>query len=190
MDGPNADSLDASRRDVELAKLRSVATFALSALRRIVDLVAMTLLFVMVFLILAQILGRYVFNYSISWTEEIATFAQIWLVMLGAGIAMRNRQHVGIDFLVTRCSFAVQRIVKGIGFLLGSWFLLVVISGSFGLLAIGLLVKSPALQIPLAIPYSALLVGMSYFLLEFAIATLPEIRDPACAPASKGGEIE
>lgn len=162
---------------------------SLSALRTVINVVAISLLIAMIALIFCQILGRYVFNYSISWSEEAATFVQVWLVMLGAGIAMRNRQHVGIDMLIRRCPVVVQRLVKGSGFLLAAWFLLVVIVGSLKLLALGMIVMSPALQVPLAVPYLALPVGMAYFLLEFAIATLPEIRDPLSA-GSAPGDVE
>jgi len=160
---------------------------ALDWLRRIVDGVLVILLCSMVGLIMFQILGRYVFNYSISWSEEAANFALVWMTMLGAGLAMRTRSHVGIDILVTRTPRRVQQVAKSASFLLGAWFLIVVIVGSFGLISLGMIVKSTALQIPMAIPYLALPVGMSYFLLEFAIATLPEIRDPGRARLSAAG---
>lgn len=171
-------------------RLAAYAGMALTGLRRLVDALAIGLLAAMIVLIALQILGRYVFNYSISWTEETAIFAQIWLVMLGAGIAMRHRNHVGVDVLITHCPPLLQRIAKAGSFLLGAWLLLVIIVGSFSLIAIGMVVKSAALQIPLAIPFSALPVGMSYFLLEFAIATWPEVRHPssATAPATHDGE--
>ena len=164
-------------------RTQHIAGVLLIALRKIVDIVAIILLCAMIGLILFQILGRYVFNYSISWSEETAIFSQVWLVMLGAGIAMRNRNHVGVDVLIARCPIWVQRIAKATSFLLGAWLMIVIITGSFSLIAIGMIVKSAALQIPLAIPYIALPVGMSYFLLEFAIATLPEIRNPVLASA-------
>ena len=157
----------------------------LRQLRRIVDVVSILLLLAMTGLILFQILGRYVFNYSISWSEEAAIFSQVWLVMLGSGIAMRNRNHVGVDVLIAICPRAVQRIAKAASFLLGVWLLIVIIIGSFSLIAIGLIVKSAALQIPLAIPYIALPVGMSYFLLEFGLATLPEIRGAPIEPVQE-----
>ena len=188
--GSNVEISGIPVRRGAVALLLTVATAALRILRRIVDAVAIVLLLAMVSLIFVQILGRYVFNYSISWSEESASFAQIWLVMLGSGIAMRNRRHVGIDFLVARCPLNVQRVVKAVGFLLGVWFLLVVIVGSFSLLALGMIVRSPALQVPLALPYAALPVGIGYFLLEFALATIPEIRKPRSASSSQGGAIE
>ncbi len=166
------------RRGVVATSIGRVASGVLTVLRMLVNIVAVCLLVYMTGAILMQILGRYVFNYSIAWSEESAIFAQVWLVLLGAGIAMRMRQHVGIDVLVARCPVWLQRLAKSASLLLGAWFLLVLIVGSFGLLAIGWIVRSPALEIPMAIPYLAMPVGGAYFLIEFAIATVPEIIDP------------
>lgn len=169
--------------------IAKIGCMALNGIRRLVDALAIILLLSMVGLIFAQVLGRYFFNYSISWSEESATFVQVWLVMLGAGIAMRNRQHAGIDMLVNKCPAWLQRLVRGVGFLLAAWLLIVIIIGSFSLITLGLIVKSAALQLPLAIPYTALPVGMAYFLLELALVTIPDIYDPEAA-AARVGETE
>jgi TRAP-type C4-dicarboxylate transport system permease small subunit len=158
--------------------------YILISIRFVVNVVAIGLLCAMIFLIMFQIFGRYVFNYSISWSEELAVYSQIWLVMLGSGIAMRNRHHAGVDMIITRMPVPVQRLIRSASALLVVWFLLVVIISSFSMLAFGLIVSSPALQIPMAVPYAALPVGLAYFLLEFAIATVPEIRNPAMAGAA------
>ena len=168
-------------------RLLTAASAALAALRMLVDWIAIGLLCAMVFLIAFQILGRYVFNYSISWSEEAAIFVQVWLVMLGSGVAMRNRNHAGVDLVITRLPRVLQQVVKSASALLVAWFLLVVIVSSFTMVSFGLIVSSTALRLPLAVPYLALPVGLSYFLLEFAIATLPDIRNPSAAASGAGG---
>ncbi|MDT1062207.1 TRAP transporter small permease [Paracoccus sp. CPCC 101403] len=154
-------------------------------LRRLVDGVVLALLAYMALAILAQVVGRYFFNYSIAWSEETATFAQVWLTLLGAGVAMRYNQHVGVDFLILKAPVGVQRIVNGAAFLLGIWFLGVVVVGSLSMLSIGLMVKSPALRLPMAIPYAALPVGFAYFLIEFAITTLPRVLRPGATASQE-----
>lgn len=176
------------RRPIRL--LIAGSRLLLTVLRRTVDVVAGLIFIYMCFAILAQILGRYVFAYSIAGTEETATFAQVWLVLLGAGIAMRNGQHVAIDVVIVRCPLIVQRIAKTISLGLGLWFLAVVLTGSFGLLSIGMIVKSPALRIPLAWPYAALPVGIAYFMLEFTLATVPDIVRRRVAATAEPREIE
>lgn len=158
----------------------------LRLLRRVVDVAVLALLAYMACAILAQVVGRYFFNYSIAWSEETATFAQVWLTLLGAGVAMRHNQHVGVDFLILKAPPALQRIVTGAAFLLGAWFLGVVVVGSLSMLSIGMMVKSPALRLPMAIPYAALPVGFGYFLLEFALSTLPRVLRPGAAGTEEG----
>ena len=102
-------------------------------LRRCVDAAVLLLLAYMACAVLAQVIGRYFFNYSIAWSEETATFAQVWLTLLGAGVAMRYNQHVGVDFLILKMPLPVQRLVNGAAFLLGIWFLGVVIIGSLSM---------------------------------------------------------
>lgn len=161
----------------------AVLRSTLAVVRFVVNAVAISLLCAMIFLIMFQILGRYVFNYSISWSEELAIYSQIWLVMLGAGIAMRNRHHASVDIAIARMPVQVQRVIRSASALLVVWFLLVVITSSSSMLAFGMIVSSPALQLPMAIPYAALPIGLGYFLLEFAIATFPDIWRPPIAAA-------
>ncbi|EPX85657.1 TRAP transporter small permease [Salipiger mucosus] len=175
---PDRTTRPAARGAWENNKYFKVLSKGLWALRRLVDAIALMLLAYMAVAILAQVTGRYVFNYSIAWSEETATFAQVWLTLLGAGIAMRYNQHVGVDVLIRKAPRPVQQACSAASFALGAWFLGVVVVGSLSMVGIGLVVKSPALRIPMAIPYMALPVGFGYFLLEFAISSLPRILRP------------
>lgn len=170
--------------------LLKIPGLCLTLLRRIVDVVALLLLAYMACAILAQIIGRYFFNYSIAWSEETATFAQVWLILLGAGIAMRFNQHVGVDVLIRQAPLPVQRLCNGAALLLGLWFLGVVVVGSLSMLTIGFMIKSPALQIPMAVPYMALPVGFGYFLIEFAVTTLPRVLHPDRVAAAASEDEE
>lgn len=166
---------DTSRRARAFRGILKSSRLALRLVRKLVDVVLVALLAAMIGLIMFQILGRYVFNYSISWSEEAAIFVQIWIVMLGAGLAMRNRHHIGIDLFVSRLPPVARSLLKSASFLLSAWFLLLLVVGSFSLISLGMIIKSTALQLPMAIPYAALPIGMSYLLLEFALATLPDL---------------
>ena len=177
---------DRSGRSRALHRVTETARLVLRFVRMVVDVVLVALLTAMIGLIMFQILGRYVFNYSISWSEEAAIFVQIWIVMLGAGLAMRNRHHIGIDLVVSRLPPLLRSLLKSTSFLLSVWFLLVLVVGSFGLISLGLIIKSTALQLPMAIPYAALPIGMSYLLLEFALATLPELAPRGAKRAADG----
>jgi len=79
------------------------------AMNRIVDLtfklieVTLALLLLgMVVMVFGNVLLRYLFNSGIQISEELSRFFFIWLVFIGAIIAMREGKHLGMDSLVAR----------------------------------------------------------------------------------------
>ena len=143
----------------------------------------------MAVVVLLQVLGRYVFNYSIDWSTETATFAQIWMVLLAAGIAMRRNLHVGVDVLVEALPRQLQRLFLIITLILCLWFLWVAIQGSFQLIKVGFIQTSPALSIPMWLPYLSLPVGLSYFAFEFLLAMLKRWRELDLPNPAKGQSV-
>ena len=55
---------------------------------------------VMVISILLQVFFRYVMNAPLYWSEEIARYAFVWLVFIGAAIASKRGSHIGVDYVV------------------------------------------------------------------------------------------
>ena len=68
--------------------------------------ILMSLIIVIMF---GQVLFRYIFNQSLSWSEELAKFIFVWLTFLGATICIRERMHIGVEFLVERLSVKWKR---------------------------------------------------------------------------------
>ncbi|NIO20331.1 MAG: TRAP transporter small permease subunit, partial [Candidatus Aenigmarchaeota archaeon] len=48
----------------------------------------------LVVLLFGQVTARYLFNFSIFWSEEVARFVFIYLVFLGACTMARGREHI------------------------------------------------------------------------------------------------
>ena len=149
-----------------------------AALRGIVTCAVILFYGYMAVAVLIQVLGRYVFNYSIGWAAETATFAQIWMVLLGAGIAMRRNLHVGVDVLAQKLPVPMLRLLTLVIGAICLWFLWRAIVGSFGLIRIGQIQTSPALGIPMWLPYLSLPIGLTYFAFELVLALLRRWRDP------------
>jgi TRAP-type transport system small permease protein len=70
---------------------------------------------VLIFPVTLQILARFttlVPNYI--WTEEMSRFCLIWIIMIGASVAVRDGTHFDVDVLPhpkTRAGLAISRIV-------------------------------------------------------------------------------
>jgi TRAP-type C4-dicarboxylate transport system, small permease component len=150
-------------------------SWLLQAIRVVMATFVIMLFVYMTAAVFTEVIGRYVFNFSIAGAEESATFALIWMVLFGAGVAMRRNQHVGIDILVVQCPVAVQRIVVVVATALALWFLWIVFKGSFALIEVGRLQRSAAMQWPMNLVYTALPVGATYFALELLLAAFSRL---------------
>ena len=133
----------------------------------------------MIAAVLVQIAGRYLFDFAIDWTAETATFAQIWMVLLAGGLAMRDNLHVSVDALTSQLPVTALRGLIVVVTLPCLWFLSQAIAGSFALIDIGRIQSSPVLRLPMWIPYLSLPVGLGYFGLEFILAMVARWKDPA-----------
>ncbi|MCK3655545.1 C4-dicarboxylate ABC transporter permease [Pasteurellaceae bacterium Macca] len=72
-------------------------------------------LFLTIFAILiAQIVARQVFDSPLIWSEELARLIFIYVGMLGISIAIRNQQHVYIDFITNLLPEKVKKITNSV----------------------------------------------------------------------------
>ena len=65
----------------------------------VLEIVCSILLTVMVTTIFVQVLARYVFLASTPWSEEIAVYCFIWVVLLGTSLGVRSHGHLVADVL-------------------------------------------------------------------------------------------
>ena len=71
------------------------------AFKRVIETVLATVLLSMVALVFLQVILRDVFASGISWADVAGRHMVLWIAFLGAMLATRSRQHIGID-LATR----------------------------------------------------------------------------------------
>lgn len=65
----------------------------------------------MVAAVFSQVVLRFLFDSSISWAEEFARFAMVWIAFLGASIGMKDGSHTKIDFFINRFPWGVKRLI-------------------------------------------------------------------------------
>lgn len=114
------------------------------------------LMLVITVLTFYQVVLRYGFNMTPSWSEELVRFIFVWLTFLAAGMGVRERIHIGIDVVVNLLPKSLQNLA-GIAVAL-------IIAG-FGvfLLITGVEITegthmqaSPALGLPMSYVYAAI----------------------------------
>jgi TRAP-type C4-dicarboxylate transport system permease small subunit len=92
---------------------------------------AATWAFGLAFLILANIIGRSIFDSPVYGTAEIVSTSIVIIVFLQVGYAIRSRSMLRADFLIIHLPELVQRIFLVIGYLLGAAFFLMIITGGW-----------------------------------------------------------
>jgi C4-dicarboxylate transporter, DctQ subunit len=88
------------------------AHFLMRALDRIEKFVVVLFLFLIVGLIFSGVLSRFVFHYSIAFTEELARFLFVWGALLGASSAFKTGEHGGIPLIVNKFSPGGRRFIE------------------------------------------------------------------------------
>lgn len=119
-------------------------------LERITEAIMAAMLAVMVGLVFGNVILRYIFSSGIVAAEEIARLMFVWLVFLGAALALRRQQHLGIDFLQSRLPVKVRRACAVVAHPLMLYALWLFVEGSWVQLLIGTQTYSTVLRFPMA----------------------------------------
>jgi C4-dicarboxylate transporter DctQ subunit len=136
----------------------------------------MLLLGMLVLSTLLQVLSRYVLRHPFDWTEEVARYVFIWVAMIGAGMAAKDRAHFFVDLLLERLSPELGRYVTlGVG-IVSTAFLLVVSWAAVELAVSNQVQDSPVLTVPMSVPYLAIPVGLILMALFTLIDTWRILR--------------
>ena len=124
----------------------------LRAVDRIVDLVTQTaaaaLVVVEVGILFAGVVARYVFDSPLVWVGELGAILFLWLVSLGAVIALRRSEHMRMTVIVARMGPRARRLAACFSALL-------VVGVTLGLILPGLsyasqqaAILTPVMQLP------------------------------------------
>lgn len=68
------------------------------------------LLVSMTILVFVEVVARFVFNHGISWAQELTLIINSWMVLLGASFCIREKAHIGVEFLVDKLSGTSARV--------------------------------------------------------------------------------
>jgi len=142
---------------------------------RILKYIVSLVFIILSILVILQVITRFIVDYPLSWTEEISKYLMIYIVFLGSALAMRNHQHIAIDFLPEvlggKNKHRLTVIVLWICIL---FFGALTYYGSI-LTVIVVGQASPTLQFSMSLAYAAVPIGSILMLLN-AVAMLVEMR--------------
>ena len=95
-------------------------------------IIAAVLAFLLSFLVVADVIGRVIFNSPVKGTPEIVSISIVIICWLQAAYAIRSGGMLNVDSLVCRLPPRVQDVLSISGALLGVAFFGLILWGSFG----------------------------------------------------------
>jgi C4-dicarboxylate transporter DctQ subunit len=121
------------------------------------------------FLLVFNVVLRYVFHSGISWAEEMTRYTLLWTVFVGAGVVAREGTHVSMEAFFNLWPEKFQRV----GFLAINLFCIVTIAAIlyFGIGIVRMVIEtdqtSEAAFLPMWIIYGAFPAGSALMILGY-----------------------
>lgn len=150
-------------------------------LNRFCELALWVLLAVMAVVVFLQVIFRYLLHLPLFWTEEFARYCLVWASLLGAAVALKRGEHVAVTIFLENFPKKLALVLAMVARISVALILAVMVWGGIRLVIITSTQISPALRIPMAIPYLALPLG-SLIMLFHVVASITS------RPGDRAGE--
>jgi TRAP-type C4-dicarboxylate transport system permease small subunit len=135
-------------------EMKAIEKYLMHAMNGVI-VVSLALMVLMVF---SNVVLRYVFNSGITVTEELSRFLFLWLIFVGAIVAMKERAHLGVDTLIARLPRTGKIVCVLLSNALMLWVCYLFFLGSWRQTVVGLGTVKPATGISMAFHYGTGLV--------------------------------
>ena len=164
---------------------------------RLVEKLMAVILTLIVILIFSNVVGRYVLGTSFAGAEEVSRLLFVWLVFLGAILALRRRAHLGVELVQARIPHWARKGCAVITHVLMLYALWLFLDGSWTQTRIGMSTYSTVLHFPNALISASglvcaasmmLIVGVNLLriLLKHPLADIP--GEPRVVANSQGAQ--
>jgi TRAP-type C4-dicarboxylate transport system permease small subunit len=142
---------------------------------RCIEVTALFAFVVMLVLVTAQVVFRYLLQVSVPWTEEAARWFYAWQIFLGSSLAMRERLHLQITVLLDRFTGRPRACLDFFAALTGLGFLVGIVWGSLLMIRAVYPVQAGSFPISTSYLYLSIPVG----LLAMLVIVAQDVADSA-----------
>ncbi len=113
----------------------------------------------MLALIFIQVVSRYVFHNSLTFSEELARYLFVWTVFLGIPVVQRMGGHMTVGVITERISGKWLKVLRIIANLLFLTFMFIILQNGLLLSQKMAFQRSPAMQMSMSYVYYSIPVG-------------------------------
>ena len=166
---------DASRRQ-ELRDPDEGLGLVDRVVNRVAEIIGISALGIIVLTIFANAVGRYAFNWSIIWAEELVLLLVPWLAMTGVFLSVRRGTMIRIEYFFDKLPRALRRPLGPLGHLFSACVLTFMAGISVQFVLLFGSDRALYLEIPRMYSSSALVVGGFASALAFIAVLVRERR--------------
>jgi TRAP-type C4-dicarboxylate transport system permease small subunit len=114
------------------------------------------------------VVGRYILNRPIGWSEEIAMYLMVWAVFLGASYTLKEDAHIGVDLVVARLEKGWKKAFMVFHYVVGIVFFAILFYKGIQMVSLSIKMGalSMAIEFPLYIAQLAVPVGSAILILQ------------------------
>jgi TRAP-type C4-dicarboxylate transport system permease small subunit len=140
----------------------------------VLEVISAIVLSVTIVVVTLGIVSRYVFNNSLSWTEEVCCIMLVWLAYFTAGLATVSKSHVVADFLSQKLTGTAKVVQSWIVRIMEVFFLVTI---TYALIKLYPSVRliTPALEISRKIYYIPMIFMSIYMILVILLDFLNDL---------------
>lgn len=130
------------------------------------------------FIVFIQVILRYVFNYSLHWSEEVARYLIIWFIFVGSSIAVREKAHAAVDALVIYLPKRYKKVFSLLANVVAIIFCVILVVSGYATVenVINFANVTPSLGMPMFIPYLAIPIGGMLMMIRFLQLLIEDIK--------------
>lgn len=151
----------------------------LNGLTRIENIIMIAAFSIMVICTFMQVLNRNFFKLPLPWLDEASTYSMIYMALIGTEAGLRDGSQISVTAVVDKLHGKTRSLVK-----IAAKIVLLVFSSSVLVSAVQMVGRqietgqtSSAMQLPMWVPYLALVISFAMIVLVQGATTIRMIAD-------------
>ncbi|HQM90291.1 MAG: TRAP transporter small permease [Syntrophobacterales bacterium] len=132
---------------------------------------------VMLVVIFAQVISRYVFNWTPEWSEELARYLFVWVTFIGSALIMGESGHLAVQFVPNHFKgTAVGKALEVLINLCGYVFIFILFFQGAKMTRVMTFQISPGMEIPMSWVYAVIPLSSALMLLYLVKDTVRIVK--------------
>lgn len=131
---------------------------------------------IMLFVIFLQVIFRYVFSHSLTFSEELARYLFVYIVFFGTAVVARENGHIVMGVLTQKLKGKIAKYTKIAAYIFTILFVTILFYQGFRMVMLTSYQLSPALRIPMSYVYLAIPMASFVMFCNILILIIDTLR--------------